>query len=339
MKNTLIVFSLFFVLIIIAPSAVAQTGIWETCTAAPTVRWEAAGGVIDGKLYAAGGSDGANSLATLEVYDPATGVWTIKSPMPTARNGAGGAVINGKLYVAGGEITRDGIKSKTAVLEAYDPVTDTWQTKTSMAVARSTPGTSEINGKLFVAGGCTGYCAPVTSILEVYDPATDTWATKASMPTGRGGTDTVAVNGILFIMGGCCGFTSSETDLMIRTIEAYDPVLNSWTSRTPHVVGSSNAAGSINGRIYVAKFEATEAYDPATDAWTSLPQMPTPRRMAVAGVINGTLYVAGGHDGLSGSSVMEAFTPFNGLPGDANIDGTLGLEDVIHILQILSGIR
>ncbi len=74
MKKMLIVFSLFLILFPVVPPAVAQTGIWETGTAAPTVRWDAAGGVIDGKLYAAGGSNGSNSLATLEVYDPATGV-------------------------------------------------------------------------------------------------------------------------------------------------------------------------------------------------------------------------------------------------------------------------
>ncbi len=61
--------------------------------------------------------------------------------------------------------------------------------------------------------------------------------------------------------------------------------------------------------------------------------------MAVGGVINGTLYVVGGHDGLLGSAVVETFTPFNILPGDANVDGKLGLEDAVHILQILSGIR
>ena len=266
----------------------------------PTVRHGAASGVINGKLYVAGGQ----TLATLEVYDPATDTWTTKAPMPTARFGVGGGVINGKLYVVGGD---NG--SKLATLEVYDPATNTWTTKAPMPTPRSLPGAVAIDGKLYVAGGCVGWCAPVTGALEVYDPASDTWATKAPLPTARGSASVAVVNGLFYVMGGCCGWDAAGTDWMLRTVEVYDPTTNTWTTKTQHLVDSGYTAEAINGKIYVAKSAATEVYDPATDTWASLSPMPTDRSYATGGVINGKLYVAGGHGSLGPLATLEAFTP------------------------------
>lgn len=318
----------------VSHQAFAQGGAWETKAPMPTVRWGAASGVINGKLYVAGGWNGANSLATLEVYDQATNTWATKASMSIARDGAAGGVINGKLYVVGGDIAQN---QKLATLEVYDPATDTWATKASMRTSRSGPGVVAIDGKLYVAGGCRGWCAPVTAVLEVYDPATDIWATKASMSIARGGTDVEVVNGLFYVMSGCCGSVSSDTMIMAKTIEAYNPTTDTWTTKTQHVMAGGDTVGSMNGKIYVAKSTATDVYDPATDTWASLSPMPVARQYAAGGVINGKLYVAGGYDGTAGSAVTEVFTPI--LPGDANGDGKLGLEDAIHILQILSGIR
>jgi N-acetylneuraminic acid mutarotase len=292
--------------VFVVNQAAAQLGPWETKAPMPTMRWSAAGGVISGKLYVAGGWNGTNSLATLEVYDPTTDTWTTKTPMPAARSDASGAVIDGKLYVVGGNNSAH--NQKVTTLEVYDPVNDTWTTKTSMSSPRSNPGVVAMDGKLYVAGGCTGWCAPVTNVLEVYDPASNTWTTKASMPTGRGSTDVAAVNGLLYFMGGCCGSTSEQSALMAETNEAYNPVTNTWTAKAQHLVGAANTAGSINGKIYVAKADATEVYDPANDTWVSLTPMPTARQSAVGGIINGKFYVAGGYipSPFAGVEVLEA---------------------------------
>jgi N-acetylneuraminic acid mutarotase len=291
--------------------------------------------VINGKLYVAGGTGtGANSLATLEVYDPATNTWATKAPMPTARDGASGGVINGKLYVVGGDIDQN---TKLTTLEVYDPATDTWTTKASMPTSRSGPGAVAIDGKLYVAGGCRGWCAPVTNVLEVYDPATDTWDTKAPLPTARGGTDVAVVNGLFYVLGGCCGGNSSESALMSKTIEVYNPTTNIWTAKTQHVVGGGDTAGSMNGKIYVAKLAATEVYDPATDTWAFLSPMPVARQYAAGGLINGKLYVAGGYSGNVGSATLEAYTL--ACIGDVNGDDVVNLADAILTLKVMMGMN
>ncbi|MCK9363820.1 MAG: Ig-like domain-containing protein [Syntrophales bacterium] len=340
MINTIFAMLLGLIVITVSNQAFAQSGTWETKAPMPTVRWNAASGVINSKLYVAGGTGtGANSLATLEVYDPATNAWATKASMPTARNSVGGGVINGKLYVVGGNIAQN---QKLATLEVYDPANDTWTTKASMHTPRSGPGAVAIDGKLYVAGGCLGFCAPVTNALEVYDPATDTWTTRSPLPTARGGTDVEAVNGLFYVMGGCCGAVSSQSDLMAKTIETYNPITDTWTTETQHLVGVGDTAGTINGKIYAAKSAATEVYDPATDTWAFLSPMAITRQYAAGGVINGKLYVAGGYDGAAGSATLEAFTPLTGMTsciGDVNGDGKIGFAEAISALQVLSGLR
>jgi N-acetylneuraminic acid mutarotase len=49
-------------------------------------------GVINGKLYVAGGFNGLHPVANLDVYDPATNSWTTLAPIPTAGRAAGAAM-------------------------------------------------------------------------------------------------------------------------------------------------------------------------------------------------------------------------------------------------------
>jgi len=66
-------------------------------------RSELGAGVIDGKIYVAGGRlDNDFPLELLEIYDPATDSWTPGPSMPAPRDHAGVAAVNGKLYVIGG---------------------------------------------------------------------------------------------------------------------------------------------------------------------------------------------------------------------------------------------
>ena len=69
----------------------------------PTARSEAVAGVINGKIYVAGGEVGNVPFNTLEVYDPATDSWETKAPLPKACYRAAAGVIDGKLYVVGGD--------------------------------------------------------------------------------------------------------------------------------------------------------------------------------------------------------------------------------------------
>ena len=108
-------------------------------------------GVINGKLYVAGGRNAAGTaVATLHVYDPATNTWSTKAAMPSARFGAAGQVINGKLYVVGGTNAAGVVLAATLV---YDPATNQWSTKAAMPTARTRLGAAVVNNQLYAVGG------------------------------------------------------------------------------------------------------------------------------------------------------------------------------------------
>lgn len=230
----------------------------------------------------------------------------------------GAAVINGKLYVVGGDV---GASQKLATLEVYDSVADAWTVQAPMPTSRSGPAVVAINGQLYVAGGCRGWCVPVTNVLEVYDSGSNTWTAQAAMPTARGVAAAAVVNGSFYVLGGCCGSISSVSQVMAQTIESYDPVSNAWTTKVQHVAGVSRLAGVVGGKIYLTGAGTTQAYDPVADAWATRSPPSDARDATAGGVINGVLYVAGGTvTGSSALATLETFTP--GLRYLDNADGT-----------------
>eukprot|EP01043_Picozoa_sp_COSAG02_P010488 COSAG02_NODE_369_length_23680_cov_36.650609_9_plen_121_part_00 len=58
--------------------------------------------VIDGLLYAIGGSDSSSYVSSGERFDPATNAWSPIASMGTARYAHAAAVIDGLLYAIGG---------------------------------------------------------------------------------------------------------------------------------------------------------------------------------------------------------------------------------------------
>lgn len=123
------------------------------------------GGTINDRFYLTGGINTAGQFNRgLEVYDPATRMWTRKSPMPTGRDNAFAEVFHGKLFVAGGTLARNGLAVATDVLEAYDPLTDTWATGPSMLAPRRHGASAWAGGKFFAIDGVTS--GPISSRVE-----------------------------------------------------------------------------------------------------------------------------------------------------------------------------
>jgi N-acetylneuraminic acid mutarotase len=152
------------------------TDTWSEREPAPHHHHRAVVGVINGKLYVAGGM--TNTLrndvsyeyepepwAELDVYDPATNVWTTKRTMPTARWGAAGGVIDGKLYVAGGRGTDH---SALSTLELYDPATNTWAARAKMLTPREGTGAAVVGGVFHVLGGTSGPDSDALRTNEAY---------------------------------------------------------------------------------------------------------------------------------------------------------------------------
>src|SRR5262249_51010592 len=130
-------------------AATAATNVWATKAAMPTARYGLAVGVVNGIVYAIGGSGTAGNLTKVEAYNPSSNTWTTKASLPQGRSALNGVgTINGVLYVAGGWSAN----GATNTLYAYNPSTNTWATRAPMITQAACGGSGVIGGRLYVYG-------------------------------------------------------------------------------------------------------------------------------------------------------------------------------------------
>jgi N-acetylneuraminic acid mutarotase len=106
-------------------------------------------------VLVAGGSDGSNPLATAAVYDPGANTWTAVAPMSTPRQQHSAVRLgDGQVLVVGGLNGASSAVFGIDTAEVYDPLTNSWATPRSMAVARQKFTTSLLpDGRVIIVGG------------------------------------------------------------------------------------------------------------------------------------------------------------------------------------------
>jgi hypothetical protein len=104
----------------LASMSLAAEDTWTTKADMPTARATLSTSVVNGRIYAIGGSmiSGAAGLPTMEEYDPATDTWAKKTDMPTGRIWVSASAVNGKIYVIGGKTAPNAQDLST--VEEYD---------------------------------------------------------------------------------------------------------------------------------------------------------------------------------------------------------------------------
>ncbi len=132
-----------------------STDRWTELPPMPTRRSHLGVGVLNGIVYAVGGSDGTTTFATVEAFDPATGRWTTVAPLHEARALLSVAVLGGKLYAIGGIPVYIG----SPVVEVYDPLFNTWSSAPLMLIGRMSAGAVALNGLIYAIGGACDYTA------------------------------------------------------------------------------------------------------------------------------------------------------------------------------------
>jgi autotransporter-associated beta strand protein len=134
------------------------------------------------------------------------------------------------------------------------------------------------------------------------------------MAAARTGSSGGVINGLLYVVG---GYNSSETSV-VGTLEVYDPVSNSWTTKAAMPTARAYLSVEVlNGILYAVGgvnnnsvyLNTVEAYDPATNTWTTKATMPTARGFLSAAGLNGILYAIGGWDATKSFATVEAYDP------------------------------
>jgi len=217
--------------------------------------------------------------------DAQQGKWLRKAPFPEPSEELLGAAAGGKLFVFAG--LAPGWKPKALVYQ-YDPTSDKWAQRNPMPLPSHHVGIVEFQGKIYAFGGFVMPQAgppawePINNAWQ-YDPTTDTWKALTPMPTKRGAPVAAAVGDKIYVIGGA---VPNLSEMFLHP------------QRPHHSV------------------DTVEEYDPATNSWRARAPMPTARNHAVAGVVNGKIYVIGGRIGTAfitaGSSnvdVVEEYDP------------------------------
>lgn len=244
------------------------TNSWKTMAEMPTKRHGLAAAAVDGVIYAIGGYAGVlGQFETAnEVYNPAINSWKTRAPMPTGRTLFASAVVDGVIYAIGGASQVDfNLVEFDTVNEAYNPATNSWDTRTPISFGRSNVAAAAADGLIYIIGGASS-STDYENKNEVYDPVTDSWESRASMPTGRRRPAAVFVNGLIHVLGGM-----SSPDKYEAANEAYNPATNTWSSMADMPTARQNlAAVGLDGVIYAfggtsdggVFATANEAYDP-----------------------------------------------------------------------------
>uniref|UniRef100_A0A663F3H2 Kelch like ECH associated protein 1 n=1 Tax=Aquila chrysaetos chrysaetos TaxID=223781 RepID=A0A663F3H2_AQUCH len=183
-----------------------MTDQWSPCAPMSVPRNRIGVGVIDGMIYAVGGSHGCIHHSSVERYEPERDEWQLVAPMLTRRIGVGVAVLNRLLYAVGGSHRPHGHHPQRRVCalnnciyamggydgtdqlnstERYEVETDTWTFVAPMRYRRSALGVTVYQGKIYVLGGYDGHT--FLDSVECYDPVADAWTEVTRMTSGRSG--------------------------------------------------------------------------------------------------------------------------------------------------------
>jgi N-acetylneuraminic acid mutarotase len=305
---------------------------WKTMAEMPTARSGLGVVTVNGKIYTIGGENGDATLRTNEEYDPATNTWTTKASMPTARSRFAITVYQNKIYVMGGTTGSGDVVGRqlaTDANEVYDPLTDTWETKTPLPTPRQDLDAQTVNGKIYTLSGIRNealFITPRFDATEVYDPANDSWTTKASIPTSVWDYASTVVDNKIYVVGGWnmtpSGWSPANSN------QVYDTETDTWSYRAaPKVALGRSAAGTTTGvmapeRIYVVGgmdeyhiSDLTQVYNPQSNVWSSGKAMPTARYGLGVAVVDDTFYAIGGSISVNDTvAVNERYTPLGFLP-------------------------
>lgn len=153
----------------------------------------------------------------------------------------------------------------------YDPDLNSWTTKATLGASAAVAYAEILDGVLYSFGNTHTYA---------YDPVLNSWTAKASRGVNQLWAGSAVVNDLAYIIGGGNSASLSTTTAITDIVNRYDPVANSWVTRSPlpQARQAIGACAVSNGKIYVFGGETSAGdpgtqtagvlvYDPAADTW------------------------------------------------------------------------
>lgn len=148
---------------------------WETAAPVPMARNSAAGAVLDGALWVAGGRTvNGGGTGRLDRYDPVADRWETRAPIPLSPSsgqqvggGLAMAAVGGRLVAFGGEWFAPGGGGVFPETWIYDPAADRWSAGPAMATPRHGLAAAAVDGVVYaLAGGAVVSGGRATGLVE-----------------------------------------------------------------------------------------------------------------------------------------------------------------------------
>lgn len=261
---------------------------WRPAAPCPVARFEAMGAAVGGEVVVLGGFATAqlDVTASVQVYDPGTDRWRDAPPLPGAQTHAGLAESGGDLVLAGGfvgAITTPEVWLRRTSDGAFLPLPALPHPGAALALVGLSDGLHAVGG--LASNG-------ITDTAEHVLLSGNAWIERTPLPNPRNHLGAVRLGSLLYVVGGRHGWDEAAGDQ--SSLDEYDASLDTWRARAPFPQPASEIAASTlatpGGQMIVAggsvagarPTAAVHVYDPRADAWSRLPDLPEPRKGAVA---------------------------------------------------------
>jgi N-acetylneuraminic acid mutarotase len=230
---------------------------------------------LGGELYAIGGEDEHNYLASVERYDPSVDSWSASPPMPRARDGHCAVAVDDAIFVIGGVESLGNMQNCVSSVLKFCSRTQAWSEVAPTPEPRTNAGACVVGSNIYYLGG-KGPNNSSTATTYCYKTQEDAWVTLAPVPEAKLYDSVCAVEGLIYVMGG-----KPSHDIYTSSVHRFDPVTNSWSEMAPMLKArSSFATFVLNGSIHVVgghtggrPFETVECYNAASDSWSRVASM------------------------------------------------------------------
>ena len=195
----------------------------------PTKRYNTSAVCSDRFLIVAGGQNGSNYLATVEVLDTDTRQWSVASSLTHPFSLATISICGERLYILG-SCDQTGYSTRSVLSCSVSELLQSCQTQPLAGKLRTAPANQStiwrqvadaphklsscatLCGQLVAVGGWEG--AKYTSAITVYNETTDSWKAMGRMPTARSEALVATLNEKILVVGGWAGSRGILTDVV-----------------------------------------------------------------------------------------------------------------------------
>ncbi|KAF5190657.1 F-box/kelch-repeat protein [Thalictrum thalictroides] len=184
------------------------------------------------------------------------------------KSGFGVVVLDGKLLVLAGYFVLEETACLSSDVYQYDSCLNKWSTLAPMNVARYDFACAEVNGRIYVVGGC-GSNGESLSSAEVYDPEKNEWALIESIRRPRWGCFACGFEGKIYVMGGRSSFTIGNS----RFVDVYDPECHTWSEMKNGCV-MVTAHAVLQKKLFCMEWKnqrKVTIFDPVDKSWKMVP--------------------------------------------------------------------